>query len=74
MSGDQTMLRYPLPTQPAPPFPEAEDRERLARARQAFAEAKLDALVCVAPEHLNHLAGFDVHTRFHAPSSCLRRY
>lgn len=43
------MLRHPLPIQPAPPVPEAEHRERLARARQAFAGAKLDALVSVDP-------------------------
>lgn len=58
------MSRHSLPIQPDPAFPEAEHRERLARARQALAEAKLDAVVCVAPEHLNYLAGFDGHTHF----------
>uniref|UniRef100_UPI0009BF78D7 M24 family metallopeptidase n=1 Tax=Ensifer aridi TaxID=1708715 RepID=UPI0009BF78D7 len=62
--GDQTMSHHAFPIQPDPAFPEAEHRERLARAREALAEAKLDAVVCVAPEHLYYLAGFDGHTHF----------
>ena len=54
----------PVTIQPDPAFPEAEHRERLARARFAMAQAGLDAVVCVAPEHLYYLAGFDGHTQF----------
>lgn len=54
----------PVTVQPDPAFPEAEHRERLARARFAIAQSQLDAVVCVAPEHLYYLAGFDGHTQF----------
>ena len=54
----------PITIQPDPAFPEAEHRERLARARFAIGQAGLDAVVCVAPEHLYYLAGFDGHTQF----------
>lgn len=54
----------PVTIQPDPAFPESEHRERLARARLAMTQAGLDAVVCVAPEHLYYLAGFDGHTQF----------
>lgn len=54
----------PVTIQPDPAFPETEHRERLARARFAIAQSGLDAVVCVAPEHLYYLAGFDGHTQF----------
>ncbi|MHB1220072.1 MAG: M24 family metallopeptidase [Alphaproteobacteria bacterium] len=54
----------PVTIQPDPAFPEAEHRERLARARFAIGQAGLDAVVCVSPEHLYYLAGFDGHTQF----------
>jgi len=40
-------------------FPESEHRERLARARQALAEAGFDGCIVVAPENLFYLAGYD---------------
>lgn len=43
-------------------FPESEYRERLARARQALRAAGLDGYLCIAPEHLYYLSGFDGHT------------
>jgi len=45
-------------------FSTAEHAERLARARSALAEAGIDACVCVAPENLHYLAGFDSITYF----------
>jgi Xaa-Pro dipeptidase len=45
-------------------FPEAEYRERMARARRAIAGAGLDACICVAPELLCYFAGYDGHTQF----------
>ena len=49
-----------------PAFAESEHRERLSRARQALAQAGLDGCVCVAPEHLYYLGGYDAHTHFSA--------
>lgn len=43
-------------------FAESEYRVRLARARQALQSAGLDGCICVAPEHLYYLSGFDGHT------------
>ncbi|MBI3455611.1 MAG: aminopeptidase P family protein [Candidatus Rokubacteria bacterium] len=40
-------------------FTEAEHRERLARARARLKEAGFDCCICVAPEQLYYLAGYD---------------
>jgi Xaa-Pro aminopeptidase len=43
-------------------FPEVEHRERLARAREMLREEGLDGCICVGPEHLFYLGGFDAST------------
>jgi len=40
-------------------FPESEHRERLARTRVILRENKIDCCICIAPEHLYYLAGYD---------------
>jgi Xaa-Pro aminopeptidase len=45
-------------------FEASEHAERLARARRALSAAGLDGCVCVAPENLFYLAGFDSITFF----------
>lgn len=47
-----------------PAFPESEHRERLERARGNLREAGLDGCVCIAPEHLYYIGGYDAHTHF----------
>lgn len=47
-----------------PAFPASEYRERLDRARQALERAGFDGCVCVAPEHLYYLGGYDANTYF----------
>ena len=47
-----------------PAFPESEHRERLDRARQALRRAGLDGCICIAPEHLYYIGGYDAHTHF----------
>ncbi len=47
-------------------FTEEEHRERLARARLAIAQKGYDCCICVAPEHIYYLAGYDAHTHFGA--------
>ena len=47
-----------------PAFPESEHRERLSRARSVLRTAGFDGCVCVAPEHLYYLGGYDAHTHF----------
>ena len=42
-----------------PAFSESEHRERLDRARQALRRAGLDGCICIAPEHLYYLGGYD---------------
>jgi Xaa-Pro dipeptidase len=43
-------------------FPEAVHRERLARARAALGENGVDACICVSPEQLYYLGGYDSWT------------
>ena len=43
-------------------FAPCEYRDRLARARRMLQNAGLDGCICVAPEHLYYLSGFDGHT------------
>ena len=45
-------------------FPESEYRERIKHARKAMRTAKVDCVVCVGPELLYYLAGYDAHTHF----------
>lgn len=40
-------------------FPESEHRERLSRARKKFREAGLAGCICVAPENIFYLVGYD---------------
>ena len=47
-----------------PAFSESEHRERLDRARQALRRAGLDGCICIAPEHLYYIGGYDAHTHF----------
>jgi len=47
-----------------PAFSEQEHRERLERARDNLRQAGLDGCVCVAPEHLYYVGGYDAHTHF----------
>lgn len=43
-------------------FSESEYEDRLKRAKQALKKLQLDGCICVAPENLYYLAGFDGHT------------
>ena len=43
-------------------FSESEYRGRLKRAKKALRKLLLDGCICVAPENLYYLAGFDGHT------------
>jgi Xaa-Pro dipeptidase len=45
-------------------FSEAEHRDRIALARAALRAAQLDAMICVAPEHLYYFGGYEAHTHF----------
>ena len=45
-------------------FTESEHRERLERTRKALQDVGLDGCICVAPEHLYYIAGYDAHTHF----------
>jgi Xaa-Pro dipeptidase len=47
-----------------PAFPNSEYRERLDCARQALERAGFDGCICVAPEHLYYLGGYDANTYF----------
>src|SRR5262249_23724123 len=49
-----------LPTFPA--FPESVHRERLERARAALREIAANVCICVSPEQLYYLGGFDSWT------------
>ena len=40
-------------------FPEPEHRERLSRAREKLREAGLAGWICVAPENIYYLVGYD---------------
>lgn len=48
--------------QPGSAFPAAEYRDRLERARQALARSDLDGALCVSPESLFYLAGYEGYT------------
>jgi Xaa-Pro aminopeptidase len=50
-------------------FPEAEHRERLARARVRLRETGFDGCVAVAPEHLYYLAGYDSWVGVNSPQA-----
>ena len=65
----------PGPGRPAPfaAFPEAEHRDRLARARQALGRAGFDGCVSVAPEHLYYLAGYDAWVSVNSPQALVFR-
>src|SRR5579872_1024013 len=52
-------------------FPEAEHRERLARARALLAREKIDCCISVAPEHLNYFAGYDSWVSVNSPQALL---
>ena len=52
-------------------FAETEHRERLARARQAMAAAGIDACVCVAPEDLYYLGGYDSWVAVNSPQALI---
>lgn len=43
-------------------FDDAEYRERMGRARHAMLEAELDCCICMAPENLFYLSGYDSWT------------
>src|SRR5215467_9697567 len=45
-----------------PAFPESEHRERLGKIREAADREGFDGCVCVAPEHLYYIAGYDNFT------------
>ena len=45
--------------QPFAAFPESEHRERLSRAREKIREADLAGCICVAPENIYYLIGYD---------------
>lgn len=50
-------------------FPEADYRERLARARAVLKKAGIDACVSVAPEHLYYLGGYDSWVAANSPQA-----
>lgn len=52
-------------------FPEAEHRERLARARRAMAEAGLDGCVCVGLEDLYYFGGYDCWVGVNSPQAMI---
>ena len=45
--------------QPFAAFPESEHRERLSRAREKIRQAGLAGCICVAPENIYYLIGYD---------------
>jgi len=45
--------------QPFAAFPESEHRERLSRARKKIRETGLTGCICVAPENIYYLVGYD---------------
>jgi Xaa-Pro aminopeptidase len=61
---------------PAPAFaafPEAEHRERLARARQRLTRAGFAGCISIAPEHLYYLAGYDAWVSVNSPQALVFR-
>jgi Xaa-Pro aminopeptidase len=54
-------------------FPESEHRERLMWARRALETAGFDGCVCVAPEHLYYLAGYDSWVSVNTPQALIFR-
>ena len=52
-------------------FAETEHRERLARARKAMAAAGIEACVCVAPEDLYYLGGYDSWVAVNSPQALI---
>ena len=52
-------------------FPESEHRERLARARKILQQNGIDGCVCVAPEHLYYLAGYDSWVSVNSPQAMI---
>lgn len=58
----------------APPFasfPEAEHRQRLAKARRALDEAGIGCCICVAPEHLFYYGGYDSWVGVNSPQALI---
>jgi Xaa-Pro aminopeptidase len=54
-------------------FSESEHRARLARARARLAESGFDGCVCVAPEHLYYLGGYDAWVSVNSPQAMVFR-
>jgi len=52
-------------------FPESEYRERLLRARKTLQRNGIDGCVCVAPEHLYYLAGYDSWVSVNSPQAMI---
>ncbi len=52
-------------------FTEEEHRERMQRARDAMSRAGLEGCICVGPEHLFYLAGYDSLAYFNAQALVL---
>jgi Xaa-Pro dipeptidase len=52
-------------------FAESEHRERLARARKTMTEAGIAACVCVAPEDLYYLGGYDSWVGVNSPQALI---
>ena len=50
-------------------FDGSEHYERMVRARAALSDAKLDACVCVAPEHLYYFGGYDSWVSVNSPQA-----
>jgi|GEM_PF-1436580 len=49
---------------PFSPFPKEEYEGRVSRARNLLEEAGFDGSICVGPDHLNYLGGFDCVSYF----------
>lgn len=52
-------------------FPEAEHRERLARARAILRRNDIDCCVSMAPEHLYYLGGYDSWVSVNSPQALI---
>ena len=52
-------------------FETSEHHERLKRAREALVEADLAAFVCIAPEHLYYLGGYDSWVGVNSPQAMI---
>ncbi|MHB1219108.1 MAG: M24 family metallopeptidase [Alphaproteobacteria bacterium] len=52
-------------------FPEADYRERMARARAVLKKAGINACISVAPEHLYYLGGYDSWVAANSPQAMI---